>query len=115
VNRLTYNVKKSDILSCGLIGTLSCLRRNISEHNPSQPFSPTVIGRMQGRTMLRWIPYLALACLAWAMLTHSVLAADPILRIETDMHTARISDAATGRGGIENVLFTVSDDKTARV
>jgi WD40 repeat protein len=63
--------------------------------------------------MPRWMLYLALVCPAWAMLTHSVLAADQILRIETGMHTAEISDAAMDQAG--HLVVTTSYDKTARV
>jgi hypothetical protein len=60
----------------------------------------------------RWMLYLALACPAWAMLTHFVLAG-PTLVIETGMHTAVIPDAAMDRAG--HLVVTVSYDKTARV
>jgi hypothetical protein len=62
--------------------------------------------------MVRWMLYLALACPAWAMLTQDVLA-DPILRIESGMHTAEISDAAIDQAG--HLMVTTSLDKTARV
>ena len=67
-----------------------------------------------GITRVSWMVVFALVCMHLSLPAQAAsLSKDPVLRIETDMHTARINRIDVDQ--VERYLVTASSDKTVRV